>query len=90
LNKRMTILLIVGLTSALVLGGALFAQAAQAPAGVDISRVETAVEVGYQLNDGGWKVQGILSGYGYRLEAPTAPSGTGTPCCCVFLPCAIR
>lgn len=33
-----------------------------------------------------WLVLGTAAGGNYILTAPTAPSYTGTPCCCQYLP----
>ena len=30
--------------------------------------------------------EAVASGGGYRLLAPSRPAGTGTPCCCNYLP----
>ena len=80
MNRRLILLLVVALLVSLALGGWLLAQAASPPPG----------EVGYRLETGGWRVQGVASGPGYRLELPGASSGTGTPCCCTFMPCVRR
>lgn len=37
-----------------------------------------------------WPVQGIISGEGYYLIGPQTLTGTGTPCCCSYLPCVLR
>ncbi len=45
---------------------------------------------GYHLTSTTWQVRGIASGGGYRLAGPASPTGTGTPCCCNYLPCVLR
>jgi|GEM_PF-908307 hypothetical protein len=38
-----------------------------------------------------WQVEGIASGGGYQIMAlPLSPSGTGTQCCCTYLPCLLK
>lgn len=38
-----------------------------------------------------WTVEGISSGGGYHVMAlPLSPGGTGTPCCCTYLPCLLN
>lgn len=37
-----------------------------------------------------WQVRGEVSGAGYYLVVPLSPTGTGTPCCCIYLPCVLR
>ena len=38
-----------------------------------------------------WQVEGISSGGGYHILAlPLNPSGTGTQCCCTYLPCLLK
>ena len=38
-----------------------------------------------------WQVEGISSGGGYHILAlPLSPSGTGTQCCCTYLPCLLK
>ena len=32
----------------------------------------------------------VAAGGKYRLLGPASPSGTGTPCCCIHLPCVMR
>jgi hypothetical protein len=38
--------------------------------------------------DGSWSVQGTAGSGEYRLDAATSILGTGTPCCCTYLPCS--
>jgi hypothetical protein len=42
----------------------------------------------YRLTTQPWRAEGLLSGSGYLIVV--APTGIGTPCCCVYLPCALR
>lgn len=38
-----------------------------------------------------WQVEGISSGGGYHIMAlPLSPGGTGTQCCCTYLPCLLK
>jgi len=57
----------------------------------------TAAGGGYQLGGADWAVRGISSaslgtagGGGFRLEAGSGVRGTGTPCCCSYLPCSLK
>ena len=43
----------------------------------------------FSLQTTGWRIQGETAAASYHLQALSAPTGTGTPCCCSFLP-AIR
>ena len=45
---------------------------------------------GYLLASTTWQARGTASGGGYRLASPLALAGTGTPCCCIYLPCLLR
>ncbi|MGB9640155.1 MAG: hypothetical protein ACPL4H_04535 [Anaerolineales bacterium] len=44
----------------------------------------------YHLNIITTQVLGISSGGSYRLSSPLGVTGTGTPCCCNYLPCVLR
>lgn len=44
----------------------------------------------YHLVATRWQASGIAGGGGYRLVSPVSPTGTGTPCCCNYLPCVLR
>lgn len=38
-----------------------------------------------------WQVQGVSGGGGYKLVTlPLSPSGTGTQCCCTYMPCLLK
>lgn len=42
----------------------------------------------YHLSGAVWQVQGVSGGGRYELlTLPLSPSGTGTQCCCNYLPC---
>lgn len=45
---------------------------------------------GYRLTSQAWQVHGVASNGEYRLTIPLGPAGTGTPCCCTYLPCLRR
>lgn len=46
---------------------------------------------GYRLTGQAWQARGVTGGGKYRLTVvPLSPAGTGTPCCCTYLPCALR
>jgi hypothetical protein len=44
----------------------------------------------YRLVSTSWQVSGVSSGGGYQLAVSLSPVGTGTPCCCTYLPCVLR
>ena len=53
----------------------------------------TAAAGAYRLAAGesaGWSVRGATGGGSYRLDVVSAVRGTGTPCCCSFLPCVLK
>jgi hypothetical protein len=78
MNRRLLLLLTIALVMGLALGSWL-------------ARAESAPEVAsYHLESGGLRVMGASSGGSYRLMPPEAPVGTGTPCCCMYLPCVRR
>ena len=62
------------------------------PAAVYAVRAGAAAGGGYQLMTGwqDWSVRGAASGGSYRIEVVGAVRGTGTPCCCSYLPCALK
>lgn len=42
----------------------------------------------YHLSGAVWQVQGVSGGGRYELlTLPLSPNGTGTQCCCNYLPC---
>ena len=45
---------------------------------------------GYRLSGLSWQISGTASGGGYRLLETSAPSLTGSGCCCSYLPCVLR
>jgi hypothetical protein len=45
---------------------------------------------GYHLASLTWQVSGAASGTGHRLASSSSPAGTGTQCCCSYLPCMLR
>lgn len=52
----------------------------------------TAAGGAYQLATGemSWSVRGATGGGSYRLNLVSAVRGTGTPCCCSYLPCVLK
>lgn len=52
----------------------------------------TAAGGAYRLATGwqDWSVRGAAVGGSYRIEVVGAVRGTGTPCCCSYLPCALK
>ncbi len=67
--------------------------AGKEPAGGYGVQPGTAAGGVYQLATGSgadWSVRGTASGGAYRLEVVGAMRGTGTPCCCSYLPCTFK
>jgi hypothetical protein len=100
MSRHLLIAALVTLACAVALGG-LVAAAVMAQAGKEpTAAVQPAMTGGghYRLDGGLWQIRGAAGGPGYHLEVPTAGSayspaaraGQGTPCCCAFLPCAVR
>jgi hypothetical protein len=87
MKVRTIVLLIVIL---LLLGGAALAQSSEPPP------VQYAVAQGvasgglYRLTSQVWRVRGVADGDGYHLTVLLEPTGTGTPCCCSYLPCMLK
>ncbi len=44
----------------------------------------------YRLVATHWQASGIADGGGYRLASPVTTTGTGTRCCCTYLPVMLR
>jgi hypothetical protein len=89
--KRVWIVVLIAVTLLLVVGmgpGAAappLAPAARDGNGVYAVRIEAAAGGRYHLDSGSWQVHGAAAGPGYHLE-PAAPTGSGIPCCCVWVP----
>jgi hypothetical protein len=87
MRVRTIVLLIVIL---LLLGGAALAQSSEPPP------VQYAVTQGvasgglYRVTGQAWQVRGVADGDGYHLTVSLGPTGTGTPCCCSYLPCMLK
>ena len=62
----------------------------QPPPARSIVRQGAASGGQYQLASFGWQVRGVSAGAGYHLKSAVQPAGTGTPCCCTFLPCVVK
>ena len=84
---RIIVLLVVVL---LLLGGVALAQSREPPP-VQYAVTQGAVSGGlYRLTSQAWQVRGVADGSGYRLTVLLGPTGTGTPCCCSYLPCLLK
>jgi hypothetical protein len=91
--------ILIALAACLLLGGAALRQAQSAvlaqasgppgPAQYVVAQ-GAASGGGYRLTGQTWQVRGVADGGGYRLAVSLSPAGTGTPCCCIYLPCALR
>ena len=103
MNKRVATVMIMVLVALFVAGGLTAAQSPSLPgtAGQPLLgkaaasyavRAGTAAGGGYQLAAGwqDWSVRGAAGGGSYRLDVVGAVRGTGTPCCCSYLPCALK
>jgi hypothetical protein len=87
--RRHTVLIAVAiLVCALLLAGVVVAQSGAGPL-YAVAR-GTASGGHYRLTSPSWQVSGAASGTGYHLANPSSPAGTGTPCCCTYLPCVRR
>ena len=89
MKMRIVILLTI---IALLLGGsvAMAQSSGQDPPVLYAVRQGVIAGEGYHLTSLTWQVSGAASGTGYHLANPSSPAGTGTPCCCTFLPCVLR
>ena len=100
MNTRIAVILVVALAGVLALSGSVLAhpgpaqdgpaQDAKDSPGPYAVRMQAAAGGAYHLDGGGWQVRGAAGGPGYRLEVVASPAGTGTPCCCTYLPCILR
>jgi len=94
--KRRTVVLL-GAVALLVLGGVVLWNArnralAHSNAPPTIQYVVTqgmAFGGSYRLTNPTWQASGTAEGAGYQLTVSLSPSGTGTPCCCTYLPCVV-
>ena len=75
----------------LLLGGATLAQSRE-PLPVQYAVTQGATVSGglYRLTSQAWQVRGAADGDGYHLTVLLEPTGTGTPCCCSYLPCMLK
>jgi hypothetical protein len=83
-------ILLVGV--ALLLGGSVALAQSSEPGPSRVYTIPQGVIVGegYHLTSLTWQVSGVTSGTGYHLASPSSPTGTGTQCCCSYLPCMMR
>ena len=85
IGKRRLIVCAAILVCLAVVSGMGFAATMLSPAR---GEQESGPSPNYHLTGQSWEAEGVLTGPGYRLG--TAITGTGTPCCCVYLPCTLR
>ena len=105
MSKRVATVMIVALAALLLAGGLTAAQSPSSPGMTGQSLpvkdaaasyavwAGTAAGGAYRLAAGEsavWSVRGATGGGSYRLDVVSAVRGTGTPCCCSFLPCVLK
>ena len=76
MNRRIILLVVIVLLVGMAFSSRWLAQAADQP-----------VTPAYRLELVAARTMVVSSGGDYRLLLPESPSGTGTPCCCAYLPC---
>lgn len=86
---RAQTVILLALVALLLVGSAAWAQSGGPPLAYTV-QPGTASGGGYRLSGVTWQVRGTAGGGGYRLAAVVSPAGTGTPCCCTYLPCVLR
>ncbi|MBN1814877.1 MAG: hypothetical protein JXA14_23760 [Anaerolineae bacterium] len=69
--------------------GSTLAQSNGPPPAQYIVAQGTASGGSYYLTSQAWRVGGVASSEEYHLVSPASPTGTGTPCCCAYLPCVL-
>ncbi|RCK76815.1 MAG: hypothetical protein ANABAC_3240 [Anaerolineae bacterium] len=84
--KAQTVILLI-ILALLLVGSAALAQSSGLP-GYIVQGTSSCDR--YHLTGTTWQARGIASGGEYRLAGLTSPTGTGTPCCCSYLPCVLR
>ncbi|MBN1954916.1 MAG: hypothetical protein JW900_07680 [Anaerolineae bacterium] len=84
--KRILVIVVAALACLLIVGGVGLA-ASSGPPGLAAAE-GLSPGGGYRLTSLSCDVDGTVSGPGYRLAGTV--DGTGTPCCCVYLPCTLR
>jgi hypothetical protein len=89
MSKRRVTALVAVLFCSLLLVSSVGRAQSSGPPGYVVEQ-GTASGGGYHLTSTTWQARGIASGGGYRLAVPASPAGTGTPCCCTYLPCVLR
>jgi hypothetical protein len=89
MKVRIVILVVI---FALLLGGsvAMAQSSGQSPSVLYTVRQGVIAGEGYHLTNLTWQVSGAVNGTGYHLASSSSPAGTGTPCCCIHLPCVLR
>jgi hypothetical protein len=89
MKMRIVILIVV---LALLLGGsaAMARSSEQGSPALRAAQQDMMSGEGYHLTRLTWQVSGAASGTGYSLVSPGGPTGTGTQCCCSYLPCVLR
>ncbi len=89
--------LLLGSVALRLVQGSVLAQSGGTPPAQYVVAQGAASGGGYRLTSltlrqaqgSGWQVHGASSSGGYRLLSPISPGG-GNPCCCTYLPCALR
>jgi len=84
-GRRFLIILVVALVCLAIVGGATLAASSKSSTQ---GNPATGSSGDYYLATLSWGIDGTLSGPGYRLRGTV--TGTGTPCCCNYLPCILR
>lgn len=88
--KRRTIVCFLLVLGLLFTGAALAGSSNPLPAsGYNVSAKSISGQ-GYHLSGLSWQATGSLHAPGYTLTSPSAPSGSGTMCCCNYIPCVVR
>ena len=89
MKARTAILLVV--IVCLLSGSVALAQSDEPPSAAQYVMTQGAASGGiYHLTSQPWQVHGVAGNGAYRLTVPLSPTGTGTPCCCTYLPCLQR
>ena len=88
---KVRIVILLTILALLLVGSVAMAQSSgQDPPVLYTVRQGVIAGEGYHLTSLTWQVSGTANGAGYHLANPSSPTGTGTPCCCTYLPCVRR
>ena len=89
-TRKTRIAVLLAIVVLLLIGSVAPAQSNGPPPAQYIVALGTVSGGSYRLTSQVWQVGGVASSERYHLVSPASPTGTGTPCCCTYLPCVLK